>query len=198
MLLNHDFWKYFTIFFSTLLDHTGVPVPLIAAIVIMRNQKIEIFVSLLTVICALILSDLVTFYFGRYFYKVALKSKSSYLMNVSSPRVFQKIFEKASSIALRPGIWIVIFNKFIPLIGKYMPLAIGYSNEGSFCNYMALFVIADAFYAGFYVLSSYYFGEAIKNGQVWLSMTFAGLFLAIYFITYIFSKKAKREKNTIK
>lgn len=189
--------KYLALFVSTLLDHVGVPVPLIVTVVLLRNQKIQIIVSFFVVLCALIFSDLVTFYFGKYFNKIASKNKDSVFAKAGSPNAFQKVLNIISRTVLMPGLWIILFNKFIPIVGKYIPLMMGY-NKHSFKKCLILFLFANTFYALFYVTTAYYFGEAIKNGQTLLSIFFLSLFACIYLLTYIVSKKKNEQQNYMK
>ncbi|WP_448522548.1 hypothetical protein [Pseudothermotoga sp.] len=175
------------VFVGVLLDHVGVPVLLVASVSSMADAREKFFLILLSAMFALLLTDLVTLYLGKYLKKVAERPKTSLLPNVKSFLWFEKIMNEASNALLEPGSWTVIFAKFMPAVGKFVPLFLGYS--GFSTKNLALLLLGDLIYALTYIVLSYRFGEAIRQRQFFIVVVLVGLFVLLYFLSHLSSKR---------
>ncbi|MGJ8455804.1 hypothetical protein ACSFC1_10945 [Pseudothermotoga sp. U03pept] len=178
-------------FFGTLLDHVGVPLPLIVVVISLRTEKEDLLTVFIAAMLALLTSDFLTLFLGKYILKTLTVPRKSLLPNTKTHSRITHYAQKLIDSALIPGRWIILFSKFIPIVGKYVPVAIGYNNI-PWKNYLPILVMGDVLYALCYIVLSFYFGEAIRNQQFVITFILGLVFLSLYIFSYLLSKKKLR------
>jgi len=181
-------------FFGTLLDHVGVPVPLIVVVISTRTEKEHLLTVLIAAMLALLTSDFLTLFLGRYILKTLTIPRKSLLPNTKTDSRITHYAQKLADSALRPGKWVIFFSKFIPIVGKYVPVAIGYNNM-PLKNYLPILFTGDVLYAVCYIVLSFYFGEAIRNQQFAITFILGLVFFSVYTLSYLMSKKKLRSSQ---
>ena len=117
---------YIMLFFLTLLDSTGIPAGIITNGVLFSLNEVNLIGGLLVINISMIILDFITIAFGKwvgYYYKKN-SQRSSKLYKMSN-----KMILKGTEIMDRQTNYFYLVGKFIPCIGKVVPMFMGYKSD---------------------------------------------------------------------
>lgn len=183
-------YGYLIVFLGTMLDQSGIPIFIIVGAVIAQAGNLNHFLVFVLAYSALISTDILFIYLGSYLRNITkLNTQNSKVIGV-----LKKVLIRIVGLFLNNRIVFYIFSKFVPLIGKYIPVLVGYSDESK-RESILYFALGNILYCvTFYFSALFLFNMFVEYSKI-ISICLLIIFLVIYFST---SKKAKdRIRNSL-
>lgn len=181
-LINNNI--YIIMFLTTIFDHSGIAVGILSAGIFISIGNANFMISLAILSMSLIISDLIFMLFGRY-----LADKYSIRKNYFS-KIYKfniKLLSKGSNILNQEQLNFYIFGKFVPYVGKFVPLFMGYQYYSNIINITKL-IIGNTIYIITFLLLGMFFGNIVIK----YSFTISIILLILFCIIYKFGIESKK------
>ncbi|WP_408956441.1 DedA family protein [Natroniella sp. ANB-PHB2] len=182
-------YGYIIIFLGTLINYSGIPVFIVLAGLLYSTGKLDLQLTVLSFLIALVIIDLLLFKVGKYF----ADRQSRYLFKAGVKGFFYKLLLKGSRFFLSNQTIFYLFSKLIPILGKYTPVIAGYTDK-PFLKAMVMFFIGDCIYSFSFFISAFFIGELILEYSLIVGLLNAGVFFLIYTIFYLVNKRRVKKK----
>lgn len=184
-LINNNI--YIIMFLTTIFDHSGIAVGILSAGIFISIGNANFMISLTVLSMSLLISDFIFMLFGRY-----LAEKYSIRKNYFS-KIYKfniKLLAKGSNVLNQKQLNFYMFGKFIPYIGKFLPLFMGYQYYLDIINITKL-IIGNTIYVITFLLIGMFLGNIVIKYSFIISVILLILFCIIYKISIEYNKKIK-------
>jgi membrane protein DedA with SNARE-associated domain len=185
-----DTWGYAVVIAGTLLDHTGVPLFIVAAGVILASGCADPLLMGIAIMFSIELTDGVLMLAGRYF-------QHRQLADGYFSRLLAHILAVASDmIRDRP---LVVFgaSKWIPGIGKYAPFVSAYTTDRPILSLMGMYLPGNIVYAAVWLIAGIVGGHSVIGNARSISAALLGVIVIIYLVANMIFFRRKRVKKSV-
>ncbi len=155
------------LFILNSLDHTGTPIPLIAASMATKELGLSLGEILLIGVASGFIVDLI-------FYAIGLTIS---MMGLNLSLIEKKGVKSAQQMLIKNQRNVVFFGRFIPIVSRYIPFAAGLMNF-KIQYFITYSFLGSIFYTCIYVLPFFYFGEMAKS---YFGLGYAGTIILTFF-----------------
>lgn len=178
---------YIIMFLATIFDHSGVALGILSSGIFVSIGNANFMICFLVLSMSLLISDFIFMLFGRY-----LADRYSIRKNYFSKfyKFNIKLLSNGSKILNQEKLNLYIFGKFIPYVGKFVPLFMGYQYYLSIKNIIKL-IIGNTIYIVTFLLLGMFFGKVIIKNSFIISMIMILLFCIFYKISIELNKSNK-------
>jgi len=189
-------YGYWIIFIGTVIDHSGIPLFIVFAGVLQSKNDGFLLPAYLACLLALELTDILALLIGKYFkYKVKFETinKNNYSKYYKSyfTGIISKILNTGAEFYNKSKGIVYILNKWLPAVGKYLPVFIGYQEEKIFKQFLIL-IIGNILYITFFYFIGYFFGLSIQSYSKMFSFVSVIIFLFVYFVSVKLLNNSKK------
>ncbi len=182
-------YGYLIIFLGTLINYSGIPVFIVLAALLHIRANLDLRLTILSFLTALLLADILLFKIGEFF--------SSRDLNRPNRTKFKKfsyaMLKNGTKLFLSNQLVFYLFSKLFPIVGKYTPIFVGYVGK-DFTKSIRLFFIGDCLYGISFFVLALFIGEVLLSYSRVVALLSGGVFLLIYAIFYFLSKKRIKDK----
>ncbi|MGY2611942.1 hypothetical protein [Bacillus pretiosus] len=172
--------KYLFLFIFTILDHSGIPVPIITVGMFFHVGKISFIPAFLIMNASLLVMDVCLIYLGIYLKKRHTNKRiyPSVFLNIE-----KRIIRFGDNIVKKESIVSFLFGKFVPYVGKFFPIYIGYKSDIQKRDIFLLFAGNNIYIVTFIAIGMVFGNILISYSAIGAIVCFVG-FVGIYSITF--------------
>ncbi|MFB8422081.1 hypothetical protein [Priestia megaterium] len=181
---------YWFVFLATLLDHSGLPIPIVTAGTLVAVGKAKVLSLIVIMNTSLALADLIFIRMGIYFKKRHTNRNRFSLFSSLERKAI--IFTEV--MLSRKTSLFYLFGKFIPYIGKFLPLFMGYKDGINKKSLLLLLVGNNIYICTFYFLGVL-FGKTLMEYSIFTTLSFLFIFLLIYITVVNFEKSSWKKDH---
>lgn len=179
-------YGYWLIFVGTILDHSGIPMLIVFGGVMAAQGNLDILGGFIVCLLALQICDIILLFFGRYLLKIYRQQS---LFQRTKGNLSKTILDKGVNIFEQAEIICYLLSKWLPAIGKYFPVIIGYGQKNFFSSLIFL-LVGNILYTLSFYLGGYWIGISLVTYSKTIAFSSVILFIVLYFcIKHIIKSK---------
>lgn len=187
-----NLYGYWIVFFGTIIDHSGIPLFIVFAGAISSSINSNIFYGFLVALLALEFCDISLFVIGQYL-KKHYNNENKFLSDTVTRSFIKKILNSGSILCSQSKNIVLVFNKWLPGVGKYLPIFIAYK-EGISLKNIFILLIGNIIYATSFFVIGHYIGMVFMKHSKISSLIITIILILIFLLFRNISNRINKKK----
>jgi membrane protein DedA with SNARE-associated domain len=186
----YDKYGYWAVFIGVAIDHTGTPTVLIFSRMAAGTGKLSFWMVLFCAFWGAQVSDLIAYFFGKLCGRPLVLRYGKYV------RLKKDKFEKVEEYLKRNPFLVIVWGRFLALIGRYVALVCGVC-DFNFGRYLLYNSIGNFIFVLAYGTLCYALGEKLEkylSNSYYLLIATVAIIVIHVGITYLISKLKRKKK----